>query len=289
MMVDVNTRRDWVSPLPSLSISQQCALLGLGRSTYYYEAASEAEENLAIMRLLDEEYTRHPFYGSRRMAKWLFTKGHAVNRKRVRRLMRLMGLEAIYPKPRLSVADKEHEKYPYLLGNIDIVRPNQVWSADITYIRTRGGFMYLMAIIDWYSRYVVAWETSNTLDTDFCITALEAALQTAQPDIFNTDQGCQFTSKLFTQRLKDRRIQISMDGRGRALDNIFIERLWRSVKYEEVYIKDYTDVPVAVSGLRSYLGFYNNERLHQSLDYRTPAQVHYGYEMHRQEGLKASA
>jgi putative transposase len=190
--------------------------------------------------------------------------------------MRTLGIEAIYPKPRLSVADKEHEKYPYLLSGLAINRPNQVWSADITYIRMRRGFIYLMAVIDWYSRYVLAWETSNTLDTTFCLRALEAAMQQGQPEIFNTDQGCQFTSKDFTGALKSRKIRISMDGRGRALDNVFIERLWRSVKYEEVYLKDYVEVVDAVTGIDAYLGFYNHERPHQSLGYKTPWQVHHG-------------
>ena len=268
-------RRSWVSPTRELSISRQCGLLGLSRASFYYEPAGETAENLAIMRLLDAEYTRHPFYGSRRMAAWLGTQGYSVNRKRAQRLMRLMGLEAIYPKPRLSVASKEHEKYPYLLTNVNIVRPNQVWSTDITYIRLREGFIYLVAVIDWYSRYVLAWETSNTLDSDFCVAALDAALQAGCPEIFNTDQGCQFTSRLFTQHLKNRGIAISMDGRGRALDNIFIERLWRSLKYEEVYIKDYDDVPCAVRSLGAYLRFYNHTRLHQALNYRTPHAVHH--------------
>jgi putative transposase len=272
------TRRGWVAGEDNrLSVAQRCELVGVPRSSYYYQPAGETPLNLLLMRLIDEEYTRHPFYGSRRMAEWLKGVGHDVNRKRVRRLMRTMGIEAIYPKPRLSVINKEHEKYPYLLSGVQITRPNQVWSADITYIRMRRGFIYLMAVIDWYSRYVLSWETSNTLDTAFCLTALDAAMQQGQPEIFNTDQGCQFTSKDFTGALKQRDIRISMDGKGRALDNIFIERLWRSLKYEEVYLKDYVDVSEAVSGIESYLGFYNQERLHQSLSYKTPWQVHHGH------------
>jgi putative transposase len=276
-MTAMATRRVWASEATTeLSVIRRCDLVGLPRSSYYYTAAEETALNLELMRLLDEEYTRHPFYGSRRMVEWLRTQNHEVNRKRVRRLMRTMGIEAIYPKPRLSVADKEHEKYPYLLSGLAITRPNQVWSADITYVRMRRGFIYLVAIIDWYSRYVLAWETSNTLDTTFCLAALEAAMQQGQPDIFNTDQGCQFTSKNFTGALKSRKVQISMDGRGRALDNVFIERLWRSVKYEEVYLKDYVEVVDAVTGIDAYLGFYNHERPHQSLGYKTPWQVHHG-------------
>jgi putative transposase len=272
------TRRGWVAGEDNgLSVAHRCELVGVPRSSYYYQPTGETPLNLLLMRLIDEEYTRHPFYGSRRMAEWLKVVGHDVNRKRVRRLMRTMGIEAIYPKPRLSVINKEHEKYPYLLSGVQITRPNQVWSADITYIRMRRGFIYLMAVIDWYSRYVLSWETSNTLDTAFCLTALDAAMQQGQPEIFNTDQGCQFTSKDFTGALKQRDIRISMDGKGRALDNIFIERLWRSLKYEEVYLKDYVDVSEAVSGIESYLGFYNQERLHQSLSYKTPWQVHHGH------------
>ncbi len=226
------------------------------------------------MRLLDEQYTRAPFYGSRKMAGWLNTQGYPVERKRVRRLMQVMGLEAIYPRPKTSVPGPTAQKYPYLLRGMSIERRNQVWSCDITYIRLHQGFMYLMAVIDWYSRYVLSWETSVTLDTSFCLDGLERAMSRAQPEIFNTDQGVQFTSHEFTSRLKAADIRISWDGRGRALDNIFVERLWRSVKYEEVYIKDYQSVPDAVGNLRAYFEFYNHERIHQALDYRTPAQVY---------------
>lgn len=277
-MMPLSTRRVWAADAATeLSVLKRCELAALPRSSYYYAPAEETALNLELMRLIDEEYTRHPFYGSRRMVEWLRRHhGLEVNRKRVQRLMRTMGIEAIYPKPRLSAGGKEHEKYPYLLSGLAITRPNQVWSADITYIRMRRGFIYLMAVIDWYSRYVLAWETSNTLDTVFCLRALAAAFERGQPDIFNTDQGCQFTSKDFTGALKARRVQISMDGRGRALDNVFIERLWRSVKYEEVYLKDYAGVVDAVTGLDTYFGFYNHERLHQSLGYRTPWEMHHG-------------
>lgn len=228
------------------------------------------------MRLLDEQYTRTPFYGSRKMAGWLNTQGYPVERKRVRRLMQLMGLETIYPKPRTSMPGSTTQKYPYLLRGITISRTNQVWSCDITYIRLQRGFIYLMAVMDWYSRYVLSWEISITLDTSFCLEALDRAMSQARPEIFNTDQGVQFTSNEFTSRLKAAEIRISWDGRGRALDNIFVERLWRSVKYEEVYIKDYQSVPEAASNLRAYFEFYNHERIHQALDYQTPAQVYLG-------------
>jgi putative transposase len=252
---------------------QQCDLLGLARSSYYYEPVPESEENLRLMRLLDEQYTRTPFYGTRKMTAWLNTQGDAVERKRVTRLLRLMGLEAIYPKPRTSVPGTVEQRYPYVLRGMGIERCNQVWSCDITYIRLQRGVIYLMAVIDWFSRYVLSWEISVTLDTSFCLEAVDRALRIATPEIFNTDQGVQFTSTEFTNRLKAADIRISWDGRGRALDTIFVERLWRSVKYEEVYIKDYQSVPEAMSNLRAYFTFYNHERLHQALDYRTPAQV----------------
>jgi putative transposase len=258
----------------NLSVRRQCDLLGIDRSGLYYEPVGPGEENLALMRLLDEQYTRTPFYGVRKMTAWLEAVGRFVNIKRVRRLLRLMGLEAIYPKPRLSFNGTEHRRFPYLLRGVAIERPNQVWSADITYIRLHGGFVYLVAIIDWFSRYVLAWELSNTLDAGFCLAALEEALGRSQPDIFNTDQGVQFTSSEFVGRLQRDKIQISMDGRGRCFDNIFVERLWRSVKYEEVYLHDYETVADARTGLGRYFPFYNDERLHQSLAYQTPAQVY---------------
>lgn len=226
------------------------------------------------MRWLDEQYTRTPFYGIRRMTAWLQTQGQQANHKRVARLLRLMGLEAIYQKPRLSQPGAGQQIYPYLLRGMKIERSNQVWSTDITYIRLRGGFVYLVAVIDWYSRYVLSWEVSITLDSDFCTSALKQALAQATPEIFNTDQGVQFTSQAFTGILKERQIAISMDGRGRALDNIFVERLWRSVKYEEVYLHDYEGVPQAITGLGDYFNFYNRERLHQSLKYKTPEAVY---------------
>ena len=257
-----------------LSLRRQCQLLGLARSSFYYEPQPESEADLLLMRLLDEQYTRTPFYGIRRMTAWLQQQGQKVNHKRVRRLLRLMGLEAIYPKPKLSQAGMGHRIYPYLLRGVKIERVNQVWSSDITYIRLIGGFAYLVAVIDWFSRYVLAWEISVTLDSHFCVSALERALERGQPEVFNTDQGVQFTSQAFSERLLERQIRISMDGRGRALDNIFVERLWRTVKYEDIYLNDYSGVAEVEEGLGRYFRFYNEERLHQSLDYRTPAAVH---------------
>jgi putative transposase len=241
----------------------------------YYEPVGETELNLELMRKIDEQYLVTPFYGSRKMTTYLNGQGYEVNRKRVQRLMRLMGLEAIYPKPRLSRPDDEHEVYPYLLRNVAIVHPDQVWSSDITYIPMSHGFLYLVAVIDWFSRYVLSWQLSNTLDTQFCVDALEDALSgSRKPEIFNTDQGSQFTSKTFTDRLKADNITISMDGRGRVFDNIFIERLWRSVKYEEVYIHAYENGLEAHDRLGWYFPFYNIERPHQSLDNRTPREVY---------------
>jgi putative transposase len=269
-------RRRWIEQdYSNISIARQCDLLGLARSSYYYCATGESEENLLLMRLLDEKYTRTPFYGVRRMMVWLDKVGHAVNPKRVRRLMRLMGLEAIYPKPRLSLGGPGHKIYPYLLSGVPIERINQVWSTDITYIRLRHGFVYLTAVMDWYSRYVLSWEISVTMETSFCVAALDWALRRGKPEIFNSDQGAQFTSCDFTKRLLDEGIQISMDGRGRVFDNIFVERLWRTVKYEDIYLKDYTDVPMLIAGLGDYFDFYNRERFHQSLGYRTPESLYY--------------
>jgi putative transposase len=259
---------------PALSVKRQCELLGLNRSTYYLEPAGETAENLELMRRIDELYTERPFYGSRRLLVVLNAEGYRVNRKRVQRLMRLMGLEAVYPKPRLSQADKEHKKYPYLLRGLAIIAPDQVWAADITYIRMVNGFMYLFAIIDWCSRRVLSWRLSNSLDVRFCIEALEEALQRARPLIFNTDQGVQFTSAEFTEQLIGAGIEISMDGRGRALDNVYIERLWRSLKYEDIYLKEYETVEDLRNGLTKYFAYYNNERPHQGLDYRTPEEVY---------------
>jgi putative transposase len=250
-------------------------LTGISRSGWYYEGEPETGENLRLMRLIDEQYTRTPFYGIRKMTRWLCEQGYVVNAKRIRRLMRLMGLEAIYRKPRLSVPGPGHRIYPYRLSGLKINRPNQVWSSDITYIRLHQGFVYLVAVMDWFSRYVLAWEVSISMETSFCLAALDWALQSGQPDIFNTDQGSQFTSEEFTGRLEAQGIDISMDGRGRATDNIFIERLWRTVKYEEVYLKDYLDVLETVANLRKYFVFYNHERLHQALGYQTPAAIYF--------------
>jgi putative transposase len=248
--------------------------LGLSRSAYYYRPHPLSDKDLQLMRLIDEEYTRHPFRGSRRMVDWLGDQGHVVGRDRVRRLMRLLGLQAIYPKKRLSLQNKEHDKYPYLLRSLSIERPNQVWCSDITYIRLRGGFVYLTAVMDWYSRCVLSWELSNTMDTEFCVTALERALSAARPEIFNTDQGSQYTSEAFTSCLKAASVQISMDGRGRVFDNIMIERLWRSVKYETVYLMDYLSMYECRQSLASYFEFYNHERRHQGLGRRTPWSVY---------------
>jgi putative transposase len=252
-----------------LSIRRQCELLGLNRSSWYYEPAGETAENLALMRRLDEQYLATPFYGSRKLAEVL-----GVNRKRVQRLMRLMGLEAIYPRPRTTLRDREHRIYPYLLRSVEVVRPNQVWSSDITYIPMPRGFMYLTVILDWYSRYVLAWRLSNTLDGRFCLEALEEALGGERPEIFNSDQGVQYTALAFTSRLERAGVAISMDGRGRALDNVFVERLWRSVKYEDVYLKAYGTVAELESGLTSYFDFYCHRRPHQALGYRTPGEVY---------------
>jgi putative transposase len=242
----------------------------------YYQVEAESAANLDLMRRIDEQYTRTPFYGVRKMAHWLRQHGDMVNPKRVRRLMRRMGLEAIYPKPRLSLPAPGQRIYPYRLGGLKIDRPNQVWGSDITYIRLRQGFIYLVAILDWFSRYVLAWEVSVSLESAFCLAALDWALQTGCPEIFNSDQGAQFTSEVFTKRLVECGITISRDGRGRAMDNIFVERLWRSVKYEEVYLKDYEEVPEAVTNLRNYFLFYNHERPHQALGYQTPAAIYFG-------------
>lgn len=262
---------------PDISLVRQCQLLGLPRATYYYQPRPESEENLKLMRLIDEQYTRTPFYGTRRLAVWLGSKGYSVDRKRMRRLMQMMGLEAIYPKPRLSVAAPDHKVYPYLLRGVTPKGPDHIWSTDITYIRMNRGFLYLVAVLDWYSRYVLAWELSNSLEATFCIVALRKALsRSAGPEIFNSDQGAQFTSNDFTDVLLQHGVKISMDGRGRALDNIFVERLWRSVKYEEVHLKDYQTGLDAYRGLDNYFNFYNNERPHQSLGYQTPAAVYFG-------------
>jgi putative transposase len=273
LSLPLSTRRSWVVPNPDYSIRRQCRLAGVSRSGFYYEPVPETEENLSLMRLIDEQYLAHPEYGYPRMTDWLRKKKNEVSYKRVARLMRQMGLQAITPGPHTSKPVSGHKIYPYLLRNVDIERVNQVWSTDITYIPMRGGYMYLTAVIDWYSRYVLAWELSNTMDSQFCIDALERALSQGRPEIFNTDQGSQFTSDLFTGVLIDQEITISMDGKGRALDNVFIERLWWSVKYEKVYPQSYADGHSLHEGLSSYFEYYNNERSHSALDKRTPAEV----------------
>jgi putative transposase len=241
----------------------------------YYAPQGESAENLELMRQIDQLYTKWPFYGSRRMVAHLRTQGHKVNRKRIQRLMGVMGIETVYVRPRTSKPAPEHKVYPYLLRNLSIVRPNQVWCSDITYIRLARGFAYLVAVMDWYSRYVLTWRLSNSLATSFCLEALQEALERfGRPEIFNSDQGGQYTSTDFTDCLKAVGVDISMDGRGRVFDNIFIERLWRSLKYEEVYLNDYDSMPRAVRGLGSYFRFYDDERLHQSLGYVTPASVY---------------
>jgi putative transposase len=256
-------------------VSRQCWLLGLSKAAYYYRARERSGLNEALMTLLDEQYTKTPFYGVPKMTEWLRSRGYRVNRKRVRRLMKILGLEAVYPKPWLSKPAKDHKKYPYLLKDVVIERPDHVWSTDITYIRLKGGFIYLVAIMDWHSRYVLSWEVSTTLDAEFCIRALERALSLSSPEVFNSDQGSQFTSIEFTGRLEKLGVAISMDGRGRAMDNIFVERLWRTVKYEEVYLKSYESVKEARESLARYFHFYNTERLHQALSYRTPQDVYF--------------
>jgi putative transposase len=251
-------------------VARQCELVGLARASYYYRPVDVSAEELALLRWLDEQYTRTPFYGVRRMTAVLRHQGYAVNPKRVRRLLRTLGLVALVPQPGTSRAAPEHRVYPYLLRGVAIERVNQVWSSDITYVRLRGGFAYLAAVLDWHSRYVLSWALSNSLEVGFCLAVLEAALARGQPEIFNTDQGAQFTSPAFTGRLAAAGVQISMDGRGRALDNVFVERLWRSVKYEEVYLQDYGDMGAAQRGLGRYFEFYNAERPHQALGYQTP-------------------
>ena len=254
----------------------QCRLAGIARSTVYVDKSAIADETeLLLLRLLDEEYTRHPFYGSRKMVVRLGTQGHIVNRKHVQRLMRTLGLAAMAPGPNTSKKHPQNKVYPYLLRGVGIIHPNHVWSTDITYIRLAHGFVYLVAIIDWYSRKVLAWRVSNTMDVGFCVDCLIAAInEFGTPEIFNTDQGSQFTSEKWVQVLQENGIKISMDGRGRALDNIFVERLWRSVKYEDIYLKNYASMPELLVGLAEYFIFYNSERPHQTLGYKTPDHIH---------------
>jgi putative transposase len=265
------------SQAAKLSVRRQCGLLGLSRSSFYYEPVRETPENLALMRQIDELYLAWPFMGSRQLADQL-----GVNRKRVQRLMRQMGLEAIYPKPRTTRRGRGHKIYPYLLRNLEVVRVNQVWASDITYVPLQSGFMYLTVVLDWYSRYVLSWRLSNSLDGDFCLQALEEALPHGPPEIFNTDQGSQYTAVAFTGRLEAAGVAISMDGRGRALDNVFVERLWRTVKYENVYLKDYAMPCDLEAGLTTYWDFYCYRRRHQSLGRRTPAEVYWAGYMGRE-------
>jgi len=259
-----------------IPIYRQCELLSLNRSSLYYKPFRDTEYNEQLMKLIDVQYIQTPFYGIDKMTEWLRRQGKCVNHKRVRRLMRQMGLEAVYPRRKrgLSLPDKQHKIYPYLLRDVQIERPDQVWSADITYVRMYRGWLYLVAVMDWFSRYVLSWEVSVTLESEFCVSALKQALSSGNPQVFNTDQGSQFTSDDFTDILKAAGIQISMDGKGRVFDNIFIERLWRTVKVEEVYLRDYETVAEARYYLGRYFELYNNKRFHQALGYRTPAEVY---------------
>lgn len=278
--MSVSEKKEHIDPdHPHLSIKRQCELIKLPSASYYRKTRGhqESPENLELMRLIDEEFTQHPFYGSRQMRNYLRRMGYKINRKRVQRLMRKMGIQSIAPKPNTSKAHPEHKVYPYLLRRMDIRHANQVWCSDITYIRLPDGFVYLTAVMDWHSRYVLSWEVSVTMDSEFCVSALERALRCwGKPDIFNTDQGSQYTSQEFTGVLKNNGVKISMDGKGRAMDNIFIERLWRSVKYEEIYLKEYSTVDALRKALKKYFYFYNNERPHQSFNAQTPAEVYFG-------------
>lgn len=265
-----------ISRTDPLPVARQCELLDLPRSTFYYQPKAVPEGDLELMRKIDECHLQRPYYGSRRLRDWLQDLGYAINRKKVQRLMREMGLTALYPKQNLSKRNQAHKVYPYLLRGLVIDRPNQAWAADVTYIPMAKGFLYLVAIIDWYSRKVLAWELSNSMDVRFCVEALETALgKYGKPEIFNTDQGSQFTSEAFTSVLKENDIRISMDGKGRWVDNVFVERLWRSLKYEEVYLKGYGNVAEARESISAYLHLFNEERRHQSLDRQTPDQVYY--------------
>ena len=274
----VRARQELVQSCPELSLQRQCELVGISRSGFYYEPVPESPEDLALMRRLDELHLEYPVYGSRRLSALLRREGQPVNRKRVARLLELMGVQVVYPKRNLSQPGEGHRIYPYLLEGLEISGPDQVWCSDITYIRLRQGFLYLVAIMDWYSRYVLSWSLSPTLDVSFCMEALERAfhLGRTSPEIFNTDQGSQFTSSRWIQALTGRGVKISMDGRGRALDNVFVERLWRSLKYEAVYLSEYESVREARSGIHGYLRFYNEQRLHQSLNYKTPREIYLG-------------
>ncbi len=262
---------------PNLSIARQCWLLNVNRSSYYYRPKPIKAEDLELMRLIDEQYLKTPTWGSRSMRNHLRRLGYKINRKRVQRLMRLMGLEAIYPKPKTSRPHPEHKVYPYLLRNLTIDRPNQVWTTDITYVPMARGFMYLVAVMDWHSRKVLSWRVSNTMEADFCVAAVDEAIERfGAPEIFNTDQGAQFTSDVFTSLLKEHDVDISMDGRGRVQDNIFIERLWWTLKYHYLYLRSFDNGSELRKGLREWFSFYNTERSHQTLDNMTPDEVYYG-------------
>lgn len=275
--MDYQTKIKFITPChPNLTLNYQTQLLDISRSHFYYQPAAVSADDIRVMGLMDKIFTDRPFYGSRRITEDLKQDyQEQINRKRVIRLMREMGLEAIYPKKRTTIPNQQHLKYPYLLKNLAVIRPNQVWGTDITYIKLLGGFCYLVALLDWFSRYVIAWTLSETLDIDFCVENLQRALELNIPEIHNSDQGSHFTSPLYTNLLLDKSINISMDGRGRCMDNIFTERLWRTVKYENIFINEYHTPREAKSGLTEYFNFYNNHRKHQSLDYRTPAQLYF--------------
>lgn len=264
-----------IAPNELIPLSRQCELLGVSRTAYYYRSASVSVDDLARMRVLDEVFTRHPYYGARRLADELKERGLPACRSHVSRLMRAMGIEAVYPKPRLSLPDKENRVFPYLLRGVTVAYPDQVWSSDITFIRLRNGFCYLTAVMDWYSRYVLSWELSLSLDSWFCVEAVKAALSLSEPEIFNSDQGCQYTSRAFQSVFDGTSVRISMDGKGRAYDNIMVERFWRTVKYEEVFLKDYTTLFDARENLEEYLEFYNSGRRHSSLGRKTPSTVYW--------------
>lgn len=258
-----------------MSINRQCELLQVSKGALYYKPKPVDSYTLILMDLIDEQHTKTPFYGSRRLTAYLNSRGHLVNRKRVQRLMRLMRIEAIYPKPKTTRRNENHKIYPYLLRGVVINKPDQVWSTDITYIRIGNGFMYLTAVIDWFSRYVLSWRLGNSLENTFCIEALEEALLFSTPEVFNTDQGSQFTSLKFLKILQDKNVSISMDSKGRALDNVFVERLWRTIKYEEIYLNDYRTINEAHQSLKTFFKFYNQERFHQSLGYKVPKAIYH--------------
>ena len=274
--MSLERRRQMIEPEhPQLSIVRQCELVSISRSGFYHRPAGEAALNLELMRLIDAQFLETPWYGSRQMSRHLRHEGYVVGRKRIRRLMAKMGLAPIYQRPRTTVPNPEHRVFPYLLRDLVIDRPNQVWCADITYLPMRRGFLYLVAVMDWATRKVLAWRVSNTMEVEFCLEVVEEAMaRFGRPEIFNTDQGSQFTSNCFIQTLKDKQITISMDGKGRALDNIFIERLWRSVKYENIYLNAYADGTALYQGLKTYFDFYNRERFHQNLAYQTPQSIY---------------